>query len=128
MSNGMTERVFHASSEVPEQGTVHLGSFVSSCYERIRVLAVGSMGDDSGEVELTLSLCEEQGTPGPLDRVLIGPWGTFTRVYEVPGMMVGVSVRAPSAAATVGVYVWGRREIGEGLVLDPEARAVRDAG
>ncbi len=73
MSNGMTERVFHASSEV-------------------------------------------------------GPWGTFTRVYEVPGMMVGVSVRAPSAAATVGVYVWGRREIGEGLVLDPEARAVRDAG
>lgn len=54
--------------------------------------------------------------------------GTFTRVYEVPGMMVGVSVRAPSAAATVGVYVWGRREIGEGLVLDPEARAVRDAG
>ncbi|MBK8076877.1 MAG: hypothetical protein IPK24_15215 [Kineosporiaceae bacterium] len=89
MSNGMTERVFHASSEVPERGA----------------------WDPCG--------------PGP---GRIGPWGTFTRVYEVPGMMVGVSVRAPSAAATVGVYVWGRREIGEGLVLDPEARAVRDAG
>jgi hypothetical protein len=122
MAGGVTESVFRASGEVPEQGTVQLGSFVTACYERIRVLALGpagSGGSASGEVELTLSLVEEQGTPGPLDRVLIGPNATFTRVYDVPGLRLEVTARAPSAASGIAVYVWGRRSVADGLVLDP---------
>lgn len=118
MAGGLTETVFQASSDVEERQTVTLGSFVTAPYERIRVLALGPVGTDRGEVELTLALVQEQGTPGPLDRVLIGAGSTFTQVYDLPGTGLQVSARAPSAASSIAVYVWGRRGAAEGFVMD----------
>jgi hypothetical protein len=123
MSGGATELVFHASSDVPEQATVSLGSFVTACYERIRVLAMGPQGvkrAEAGEAELTLSFGQEQGTQGPLDRVLIGLNASFSRVYEVPGLMLGVSARAPGSVSRIDGYVWGQRTMADGMVIDPE--------
>ncbi len=118
MTDGVTETVFQASSGVEEQQTVTLGSFVTAPYERIRVLALGPSDAGQGEVELTLAFVQEQGTPGPLDRVLIGVNSTFTQVYELPGTGLQVSARAPSASSSIAVYVWGRRGPVEGFVLD----------
>jgi hypothetical protein len=103
---------------VGEQETVTLGSFVTAPYERIRVLALVSTSAPQSEMELTLSLVQEQGTPGPLDRVLIGPNSTFTQVYDLPGTGIQISARAPSAASSIAVYVWGRRGVADGFVLD----------
>jgi hypothetical protein len=70
-TGGVTETVFQAWSEVAEQETVTLGSFIAAPSERIRVLALGPSGQAPGEMEPTPSLVQEQGAPGALDRVLI---------------------------------------------------------
>jgi hypothetical protein len=119
---GVTEVVFHREADVPEDGEVWLGNFPTAPYERIRILALGpQVAGETNDVELTLSLIEGQGTPGPLDRILISSRSSVTEVYEVPGRQLGASAKAQQGATSIDLWVWGYRCGHNGMVIDPEA-------
>lgn len=92
---------------------VSLGHFLARPYERIRVLAF-CPSDADGDVELLLSHIEGEGAPGLLDRFVLVPGSSVNQVYEVPGVIVGVSAGAVGDALTsAAVWIWGFR-LGEG--------------
>lgn len=109
-----SELAFSASQAViqpPE--LVSLGDFLARPYERIRVLAY-CPADAGGSVELLLGHVEGEGTPGLLDRFVLTPGSSINQVYEVPGVIVGISAGAVGDAVTsAAVWIWGFR-LGEG--------------
>jgi hypothetical protein len=107
-----TEVAFFKIEQVQQQ--TDLGSFQTSRYQRIRVLA-DCRFDSGTSVEILLVLVEAGGAPGRLDRFALGPGDEVQRVYEVPGTRIAVSVtpRDPGETANIDIWVWGYRVPGE---------------
>jgi hypothetical protein len=103
------ELAFTVSREIQPPGLIYLGRFLASPYVRIRVLAY-CPSSAQGDVELLITHVEGEGTPGHLDRLILVPGSNVNQVYEVPGVILSVSARATTNAATsLTVSIWGFR-------------------
>jgi hypothetical protein len=107
-----TQVAFSKTEQIQQQ--TDLGSFQTSRYQRIRVLA-DCRFDSGTSVEILLTLIESGSAPGQLDRFTLGPSDDVQRVYEVPGTRIAVSVtpQDPGETAYVDIWVWGYRLPGE---------------
>ncbi|WP_369229229.1 hypothetical protein AB5J56_01530 [Streptomyces sp. R21] len=103
------ELVFYAQQEVTSPEGDFLGQVRAAPYERLRVLAYCPY-DAVGNVVLSLSHLEGEGVPGLLDRITLVAGSTVNQVYEVPGVVLGLSALATADAPTsVTVWIWGYR-------------------
>jgi hypothetical protein len=107
------------SLPAPPPASVFLASVPVAPYQSIRVLA-DCRFFGTGPVILTLTHLEGEGAPGHLDQITLTPGASINQVYEVPGVILGVSAApAGDADTNIDVYIWGYRIDPEGVGPDP---------
>jgi hypothetical protein len=109
----MPNEVAFSTTDSVQQST-DLGSFQTSRYQRIRVLADCRSGSTSS-VEIRLVLAESGGAVGYLDRYVLARGNSVQQVYEVPGteIVVAANPQVAGGTAEIDVTVWGYRPPGE---------------
>lgn len=107
------EVAFSKTQTVQLGQSTDLGTVETRPYQRIRVLA-DCRFDSGTAVEIILAFVEGEGAPGWLDRYVIAPGASVQQVYEVPGVILGVSAQ-PTGDGTcdIDVWIWGYRLPGE---------------
>jgi hypothetical protein len=105
------ELLFSTSQPIPAPppDRVHLGQVLLAPYHSIRVLAI-CHSQAVGTVEVTLTHVEGEAAVAQLDRYVLLPGSTVNQVYDVPGVVLGISAQATADAPTsVDVVIWGFR-------------------
>jgi hypothetical protein len=107
------------SLPAPPPTAVFLGSVLVAPYQSIRVLA-DCRSSATGHAIVTLRHLEGEGAPGVLDRFTLTPGASINQVYDVPGVILGVSAApAGDADTSVDVYIWGFRTDADGVPPEP---------
>jgi hypothetical protein len=118
MPNELVLSVFQ-SLPAPPPTSVFLGSVLVAPYQSIRVLA-DCRAAGPGAAIVRLIHLEGEGAPGFLDEFTLTPGASVNQVYEVPGVILGVSAAPVGDANTsVDVYIWGYRIDTDGVPPDP---------
>lgn len=113
--------------EEPPPARLNLASVLVSPYEQIRVVAL-CRSASQGAVEVVLTHIEGEAAVAPLDRYVLVPGAQTSRVYAVPGVILGVDAAPTADAPTdLDVMIWGFR-VGEGYpaiqpLVPPKATA-----
>ncbi len=97
---------------IPTGSTRQLGTVDVYAYSQIRVVAFENAGSPT-DVKVLLTFASGPGgiLIGPLDTLTLTPGTNLTRVYDVPGTALSISVTASAGKAGqdgVGLVIFGR--------------------
>lgn len=113
MTNVLAFRTKPGGVSVPAGASRELGVVDVSPYERIRVVAGEQAGPGTG-VTIRLTITEGQELVAHLDVLALAPDQQATRVYEVPGTTLTLSVVADAAGGSgtdgLDVLIYGWKE------------------